>query len=220
VQVTFANVTAAGNLIAKAVSGEHPDIANSTIDALKDVGRYWVVTNSALVQQLQRVLDLRRGHVDVGADATLFGIGQADSCPSLLSASGPTRRSSERRARPTRRPRDDCFSSFAVGRNVRSFLVEASAGGNVGTQVENNSFTIKITALDQSGNVRQNFSGTVNVVSSCTLSSGGGTTTNFISGFLNLLTVTNSSVEPARSQRLAAAAVRLAPATPTPSFRD
>src|SRR5882724_8805013 len=195
VQVTFANVTAAGNLIAKAVSGEHPDIANSTIDALKDVGRYWVVTNSGVgFNNYSASWTYVAGDVDVGADATLFGIGQADSCPSLLSCiwTYPTIVGTPSTTNAQASGMTG-FSSFAVGRNVRSFLVEASAGGNVGTQVENNSFTIKITALDQSGNVAQNFSGTVNVVSSCTLSSGGGTTTNFISGVLNLLTVTNSS---------------------------
>jgi len=49
VAVTFASVSTAGNLIAKATSGDHPSIGSSTIDATKSVNVYWSLTNSGIV---------------------------------------------------------------------------------------------------------------------------------------------------------------------------
>lgn len=46
--ITFANVSAAGNLTASAVSGDHPQIAGSTLNATKSANRYWSFTNSGI----------------------------------------------------------------------------------------------------------------------------------------------------------------------------
>ncbi len=44
--LTFASVSAAGDLIAQAVSGDHPQIGSATLNASKSVNRYWSLTNS------------------------------------------------------------------------------------------------------------------------------------------------------------------------------
>ena len=46
VTITFASVTAAGDLVGRTTAGDHPDIGNSTLDSLKSVNRYWTLTNS------------------------------------------------------------------------------------------------------------------------------------------------------------------------------
>jgi len=191
VQVTFTSVSAAGNLTATAVSGEHPDIARSTIDSTKDVGRYWVVTNSGITfTNYSASWTYVAGDVDAAADVTIFGIGKADSCdgstqnctwtyPTIVGTPSTTNAQGSGMTG---------FSSFAVGRNVRSFSVS-----NPGTQSQYVPFIVTITALDQSGNPATNFSATVDITSSgCTISSGGGTSANFTNGSLSP-TVTLSS---------------------------
>ncbi|MBK7939880.1 MAG: hypothetical protein IPJ82_23595 [Lewinellaceae bacterium] len=44
--LTFASVSAAGDLIAQAVSGDHPQIGSATLNASRSVNRYWSLTNS------------------------------------------------------------------------------------------------------------------------------------------------------------------------------
>ncbi len=44
--ISFANVTAAGNLIAKVTTGTHPQISSTATSASKYINRYWTVTNS------------------------------------------------------------------------------------------------------------------------------------------------------------------------------
>jgi MSHA biogenesis protein MshQ len=113
---------------------------------------------------------------------TIFGIGKADSCNvSLQSCTwtyptivGTPTTSNAQGSGMTG------FSSFAVGRNVRSFTVS-----NPGTQSQYVPFTVTITARDQSGNPATNFNGTVTISSSgCTISLGGGTSANFVNGTL------------------------------------
>lgn len=183
VQITFASVSAAGNLIAKAISGEHPDIANSTIDSTHDVGRYWVVTNSGVTfTNYSASWTYVVADIDAGSTASIFGIGKADSCnPSLQNCTWtyptivgtPTTTNAQASGMTS-------FSSFAVGRNVRSFSVS-----NPGTQSQYVPFTVTIIALDALGSPATNFTGTVDITSSgCTISSGGGTSANFVGGQL------------------------------------
>jgi hypothetical protein len=44
--LTFASVSAAGDLTAQSVSGDHPAIGSATLNASKSVNRYWSLTNS------------------------------------------------------------------------------------------------------------------------------------------------------------------------------
>lgn len=76
---------------------------------------------------------------------------------------------------------------------LNKFLVEASGGGPIGAQTQNVAFPIQVTATDKFNNTKTNFTGTVAITSSCTLSAGGGTTGAFTAGVLNPRSVTISN---------------------------
>ncbi|MEI6575480.1 MAG: hypothetical protein WCO63_04805, partial [Bacteroidota bacterium] len=76
---------------------------------------------------------------------------------------------------------------------LTNFLVESAAGGSIGTQTAGTSFNIKVTARDASNNTVTSYDGsgyTVGISSSGTLSSGSGTTAEFVSGVLASHSVT------------------------------
>ena len=79
-------------------------------------------------------------------------------------------------------------------RPVRSFLVEAQGGGNIGSQVAGTSFNIQVTALTPAGATDTSFNGTVDISSTGTLSAGSGTTANFVNGVLASWSVRISNV--------------------------
>ena len=68
------------------------------------------------------------------------------------------------------------------------FLVEATDGGNIGTQTAGDAFDIRITALDDFDNIVESFDGagsTVQITSTGNLTAGNGTTPTFTNGVLN-----------------------------------
>ena len=85
--------------------------------------------------------------------------------------------------------------SFSVNAGqLNNFLVEESAGGNISSQIAGTAFTIKITARDANNNTCLLFTGTANITSSGTLSSGSGATGSFTSGVLSSHAVTISNI--------------------------
>ncbi len=74
-----------------------------------------------------------------------------------------------------------------------NFLVEATGGGSIGTQVAGQPFGIRITARDASNATLTSFTGTVVISSTGTLSQGGGSTANFVNGVLTSHTVAISN---------------------------
>jgi hypothetical protein len=75
------------------------------------------------------------------------------------------------------------------------FLVEASGGGNIGTQAVGTAFTLKITAQDSSNNTVPSFTGTVQVTSNATLTGAPLTTGSFTAGVLASQSVTITSAQ-------------------------
>ncbi len=73
------------------------------------------------------------------------------------------------------------------------YVVEASGGGAIPTQTAGAAFSIQVTAADAFNNTVTGFTGTVDITSSGTLSSGGGTTLNFTAGVLSSHNVTISN---------------------------
>ena len=73
------------------------------------------------------------------------------------------------------------------------FLVQASGGGNIGTQLQGTAFNIQVTAVDACLNTVTTYVSNATISSSCTLSSGSGATPNFTAGVLNPRSVTISS---------------------------
>lgn len=207
VTLAFGNVTTAGNLIAKSVSAEHPDIANSVIDSIQDVSRYWLLTNSGggvVFDNYTATFSYASGSpvdLDSGVVAAGFVIGKADGCNgSLLSCTwtaptvSGTPTSTTAVASGLTSIDSTNGSGFAVGhRKLNNFLVEAAGGGSIGTQTPGVAFSIQVTARDASNNTLANFTGTVDITSTCTLSSGSGTTASFVTGILASHSVTISS---------------------------
>jgi len=67
---------------------------------------------------------------------------------------------------------------------LANFLVEAAAGGSIPAQSAGNPFNIKVTARDVNNNTVTGFTGTVDISSTGTLSTGSGTTASFVNGLL------------------------------------
>ena len=72
---------------------------------------------------------------------------------------------------------------------LNNFLVEAAAGGTIGEQMAGQAFTIKITARDATNSVISDWVGTTTITTNSVLSAGG-TTTNFVAGILSSHSVT------------------------------
>ena len=87
----------------------------------------------------------------------------------------------------------DSFGVSVAGQ-FTTFLIEKVSGGNVLTQTAGTDFNVKISAVDGSQTIDTNFSGTVEITSSGTLSKGSGTTAAFSSGVLSSHTVAISSI--------------------------
>src|SRR5205085_1572533 len=90
-------------------------------------------------------------------------------------------------------------NSFVVSAGVlNNFLVEASSGGSIGSQQSGSSFTIRITARDANNNSCSSgpnaFTGTVDITSTGTLTSGSGTTAAFTAGVLASHSVNISNI--------------------------
>ena len=73
---------------------------------------------------------------------------------------------------------------------VNNFLIEKIGGGNIGTQLAGQPFSIKITARDAEYTTVNDFTGTVNITSTSTLIGTPVTSGNFVGGVLSSQSVT------------------------------
>ncbi len=91
-------------------------------------------------------------------------------------------------------------SSGLYGQTLNNFLVEAAAGGSIGTQIAGTSFNVKITARDSANNTLTGFTGTA-VLTSLTGGLVGSpvTTASFVAGVLTSQSVTLTSAGPNRT---------------------
>jgi len=85
------------------------------------------------------------------------------------------------------------FDVVVLGQ-LTEFKIERVPSGNISNKLAGQSFNIKISAVDGTDAVVTDFSGTVDISSSCTLDAGQGTSPTFTSGVLSSLTVSISSV--------------------------
>jgi len=204
VTLQFASVTVAGSVIAKTVSGSHPDAAGAGIESLEDVNRYWTMTQSGgTFGNYTATFNYAQGgysaDVDSGAvpGVTTFLAGKTSTadCNSGCTWSFPTLTSSNGTQTVISPVSTGFGSDFAIGnRKIANFLVEAFGGGSIPGQTQNVSFNIRITARNALGNTVTSFTGTVDVTSGCTLSAGGGSTAAFAGGVLASHSVTLSSI--------------------------
>jgi MBG domain (YGX type)/Putative peptidoglycan binding domain/MBG domain len=77
VAVSFGNVSGAGDLTIKTISGTHPNIGSSTLSPSKYVNRYWVATDSGIAfDNYTAVLNFVGGDIIGGADPDNFVVGK------------------------------------------------------------------------------------------------------------------------------------------------
>jgi hypothetical protein len=75
--VTFDNVSVAGNLTASTNAGDHANIGSSTINSSKSVNRTWALTNSAITfSSYSATFTFVAGDVDAGAATNDFIVGR------------------------------------------------------------------------------------------------------------------------------------------------
>ncbi len=108
--VVFGSVSTAGNLVASTAGGEHPDIANSGLDASKDVNRSWTITNSGVgFSSYTATFTYGAADVDPLADPNTFEVRKKDGAVWSPTATGT------RTATSTQATGLTSFSDFAVG---------------------------------------------------------------------------------------------------------
>jgi hypothetical protein len=77
VDVSFAGVTSAGDLIAVTTSGDLPNIGTSNIIPSKSVNRYWTLTNSGIVfTTYSATFNFAAGDLDGGVDTAALIVGK------------------------------------------------------------------------------------------------------------------------------------------------
>lgn len=84
------------------------------------------------------------------------------------------------------------FNVVVIGQ-LTQFIVERVPFGNISNKLAGQSFNITIIAKDGQPDTVNTFTGTVNLSSNCTLSSGGGTSASFVGGVLSSKTVSISN---------------------------
>lgn len=76
VAIAFSNVNTAGNLVAKTIAGDHPEISSSIINPAGSVNRYWTLTNNGVVfNNYSATFNFKTSDVDAGAITANFGVG-------------------------------------------------------------------------------------------------------------------------------------------------
>ena len=168
--LTFTGVTTGGNITARAIAGDHPDVANSGVNEGLSVNRYWSVSNSGVAfANYDAVFTWVAGDLDVGADTNVF---EAQRLDGTWNATTPGTRT----ATSIQVTGLAGFGDFAIG---QPFSVSIGTGrfnaydtttagspvsGFIMTKVAGSAFNVDIIAISNNRkSIQTNYNGTVRV---------------------------------------------------------
>lgn len=168
--LTFTGVTTGGNITARAIAGDHPDVANSGVNESFSVNRYWNVSNSGVAfANYDAVFTWVAGDLDVGADTNVF---EAQRLDGIWNDTTPGTRT----ATSIQVTGLAGFGEFAIG---QPFSVAIGIGrfnaydtttagspvsGFIMTKVAGSAFNVDIIAIRHNRkSIRTNYNGTVRV---------------------------------------------------------
>jgi uncharacterized protein DUF6701 len=163
---TFSSVSFAGSVTGSvsSASGDHPNISTSLIDSLKNVNRYWTLTNSGVTfTDFALTLNFIAGDVDSAAtsptDLTpLFEIERWNGTSWATTTADPPN------ANPTntRATGITAMSDFGVGRKkAKNFVISVPVAGDTC-----NAASVTITAKDSRDLTMTDYTGTMNLSTS------------------------------------------------------
>ena len=110
VAITFGNVITSGDLTAKTTPGDHPQIAGSGLNPLRDANRYWTLTNSGIVfTNYSATLNFVPADLDPTANPASFKVAKYDLGTWTLPSTTANTATSTQASGMT------SFSDFAVG---------------------------------------------------------------------------------------------------------
>lgn len=168
INVTFASVIVAGNLIANTTAGDHPDTSAGTagLDVNKSVNRYWTMTNSGITfTTYTATFNYAVGDNDGSSTPASYVVAKGDTCagsgaartcttwalPTLITP-GPSNMQATATGMTS-------FSDFAVGEKTASAAVPGSFNafetataasaitGVIKTKVAGSAFSLDVVAI-------------------------------------------------------------------------
>ncbi len=125
VSISFASVTAPGDLAASTTAGEHAAIASAPIDGAADANRWWSLASSLTFTSASATFTFVPADLDAGADPSLFRAARYASGSWAATGAGATTATS------TQATGLASFGEFAVGRprGLGIFTDDADIGG-------------------------------------------------------------------------------------------
>ncbi|MEO0075930.1 MAG: hypothetical protein ABIK31_07525, partial [candidate division WOR-3 bacterium] len=111
VDITFNQVNTAGNIIARAIATDHPNVNTSIINNTQTVNRYWMINqdDKIVFDECDIVFNFNENDLDSGADTAIFIVGKYDS-PNWTYPNVGNRTSTSTEALAV-----SSFSDFAIG---------------------------------------------------------------------------------------------------------
>ncbi|MEP6512241.1 MAG: hypothetical protein ABJA79_00110, partial [Parafilimonas sp.] len=146
--VSFASVSAAGNLTANVTNTDHPNLASSVINANRSVNRYWTFTNSATIFTSSSItMNWVAADVDAGSVTANFKVSEyAANVWTLPAVISPLSTSIQTTGITS-------FGDFAVGETGCAVIASASNNGPVCS-----GSTINLTGSGSGGSGNYNYS--------------------------------------------------------------
>jgi hypothetical protein len=153
VTVTFGNVATAGNLTAKAIAGQHPNITSSAINPSKDVNLYWNLTNTGITfDNYGATFNFSPADILNSANTANFIVGRYDGAAWTYPTTGT------KTATSTQATGIASFSDFVVGEQTPvpakiAFIttaqpITAGSASGITIQAQNNGGTPANVAAD------------------------------------------------------------------------